>query len=102
MKRFLSITCSFVLALGLLSAHIAHAEEAAAQSMNTQDLASASGGSEADIDQEVYNNTIGSIGYTGNISGVYVENNAGVTNVIQNTGNQVSLATATVVNITYH
>ena len=64
-------------------------------------MAKASGGSEAAINSKVYDNVMGDA-YSGNISAVNVTGNSGLTTAIQNTGNQVSIATATVVNVTFH
>jgi hypothetical protein len=74
------------------------------QAMDSKALASNAGAgeSQATVYSNVNGNTMGDVGYTGGVSGVSASNNSGLTTMIQNTGNQVSISTATVVNVTYH
>lgn len=70
-------------------------------SMSTDDLSDVSGGAEvanissASIQSTVSQNSIGSIGTTGEINGNTVSNNSGITTLIANSGNQVSISQAT-------
>ncbi len=73
-----------------------------AEPMDGATLAATAGGSEASITSVVSNNEIGYVGATGGIQNVYATGNSGLTTLIENTGNQVSISTATVVNVTYH
>ena len=70
--------------------------------MDSDALASASGGSEASINSNVLGNSMGNVGFTGGVSNVTASNNSGLTTLIENTGNQVSISTATVVNLNLH
>ena len=65
-------------------------------------LAATTGTGEADVNSTISNNSIGNVGYTGGIANVSATNNSGLTTLIENTGNQVSISTATVVNVTFH
>jgi hypothetical protein len=87
------------------SARPAFAAEAAGNQpvpMDSAALAAASGGSEASVDSTVSQNAIGNVGYTGGIANVSASGNSGLTTLIENTGNQVSIATSTVVNVNFH
>jgi hypothetical protein len=75
---------------------------AALAPMNGDALAAASGGSEAAITSNVVGNTMGNSGNTGSISNINVTGNSGLTTLIENSGNQVSISTSTVVNVTFH
>ena len=76
--------------------------------LDNNSLASASGLGEtsnlsiAETNSVVTGNTIGDVGYTGGISNISASNNSGLTTLIENTGNQVSISTATVVNVNFH
>lgn len=76
--------------------------------MDANALAAASGlgvdgnTSIAQVSSTISNNTIGDVGYTGGISNISATGNSGLTTMIENTGNQVSISTATVVNVNFH
>lgn len=89
---------------GLISAGAVRAEETSLlpAPMDNRALEAANGMGEADINSVVTGNSMGNVGYTGSVSGVSASNNSGLVTMIQNTGNQVSISTATVVNVYYH
>ncbi len=89
-----------ILALMLALSGTARAEEAMVP-MDAADLSTATGGS-ATVNSTITGNTMGAVGTTGSISGINVGNNSGMTTLIENSGNQVSISTATVVNVTMH
>lgn len=74
--------------------------------MDGESLAATSGMGEttgiAETNSVISNNTIGDVGYTGGIANISASNNSGLTTLIENTGNQVSISTATVVNVNFH
>ena len=88
-----------LVALFALIAQSASAEES---QMDAQALAATTGGSEVQMSSVISENSIGNVGFTGGVNGVYAIGNSGLTTMIENTGNQVSIATSTIVNITYH
>jgi hypothetical protein len=94
---------SFILAMLFVATvpGIARAEETAVP-MDSSALAKASGGAEAEVNSTIVGNSIGNVGYTGGVSNVSAYNNSGLTTLIENTGNQVSISTATTVNINLH
>ena len=98
-KILFSAMFSLLVLVGATS--VCHAEAELAP-MDTQALASTSGGAEAVVFSTVTGNVIGNVGNTGNVSNVSATNNSGLTTMIVNTGNQVSIATATAVTINYH
>lgn len=83
---------------------VSHAETAnqGAVAMDSDALAKTSGGAEAETNSAIVGNSIGNVGYTGSISSVSATGNSGLTTMIENTGNQVSISTATVVNVNFH
>ena len=72
--------------------------------MDSAALAASSGAGEsvAQVNSDISNNSIGNVGYTGGIGNIGASGNSGLTTMIENTGNQVSISTATVVNVMYH
>lgn len=100
-----SILLSTILIVG---ASVARAETLPTP-MDSNALAAASGlgtatsdTNTAEVNSAVSSNTIGNVGYTGGISNISASNNSGLTTLIENTGNQVSISTATVVTVNYH
>lgn len=80
----------------------AKAENLQATPLDSAALAAATGGNEASVNSTISSNSIGNVGYTGGIANVTASGNSGLTTLIENTGNQVSISTATVVNVNFH
>lgn len=72
------------------------------QPLDNDALAATSGGSESAITSVVTDNSIGNVGATGGVANVSAIGNNGLTTMIENTGNQVSISTSTVVNVNFH
>ncbi|HUY68259.1 MAG TPA: hypothetical protein VMV79_03045 [Alphaproteobacteria bacterium] len=58
--------------------------------------------SSASVAQNITGNSIGNVGFTGGVFGNSVSGNSGLTTLIANSGNQVSIAQSTVVNVFLH
>jgi hypothetical protein len=89
----------FVFVFLVLTAGVGRAEELP---LDNAALAAATGGSEASVTSVISENKIGDVGFTGGISNVSASGNSGLTTLIENTGNQVSIATSTTINVNFH
>jgi hypothetical protein len=58
--------------------------------------------SSATVNSTISNNSIGNVGFTGEISDNVMSNNSGLSSMISNTGNQVSISQSTIVNVFLH